>query len=103
MTSQTLIKMEVRKESREERRKRVTQKLRRRAVKRALTSVRTYLNDWHERQMKYQRLSAFNRSYYVKHDYSVEPIEELINNESEQVADPYEGEDMFNIDHMNED
>lgn len=87
----------------DEKRKRVNKKLRQRALKRTLNQIKQGMDAYIERRIRYAQMSG---RYYVAHDYSIRPFEETnpINKTSgvAQDPDPYEGEDLFNIDHMDD-
>lgn len=81
-----------------EQRRRVNRKLRQRAMQKAVRAVRAYFERYLDRQIAYGRLREDmkgNQKYYVAYNYDVVPFEE-----PEEEKDPYEGEDLVNIDHM---
>ncbi len=89
-----------------ERRTAAKQRLRQRARRRMTNHIKQGFNKYIERQIRLSRLSPFNihRKYYVAHDYSVQPLDGPINkNDQTDNVDPYEGQDLMNIDWMTDD
>lgn len=79
-----------------EQRNRVIRRIRARRMRRVMRMAKQYLNDYIDRQVSYSKMRGAGR-YMVTYNYDVVPVEENIE------KDPYEGEDLVNIDHMEQD